>query len=267
MPKQEVGSGVVIAFEDQWFGPPWQQGEPIVLLHGVAESHVSWQQWVPLITGQFRTIRPDLPGFGQSPFPASYDCTPARVAGDLIRLLDALKVDRFHLVGAKYGGSTALQMAADYPERIKSLAVFGAPVKGSPGGQADLTTFAERIRAEGVRAWAGATQRARLGSDASPEMIRWWTDELMGKADPRACIAYTNAAAAMNLESVLGKITAPALVVTTEASPLQPVAAVRAYQETIGNSKLVVLPGDSYHVAAVRPEECAARLKQFIAGV
>jgi 3-oxoadipate enol-lactonase len=266
MPQHEVRSGVVIAYEDQWLGAPWQDGEPIVLLHGVAESLVAWQQWVPVLAGRFRTLRPDLPGFGRSPFPASYDCTTQRVAGDLIRLIDALKIDRFHLVGAKYGGSTALRMAADYPERIKTLAVFGTPAKGSPGGKADLTVFAERISNEGVRDWAAATQRSRLGSDASPEMMRWWTDELMGRSDRNACIGYTSAAAIMDLEPLLGHITAPTLVVTTEASPLQPVTVARAYQEKIANSNLLVLPGDSYHIAAVRPEECATRLLRFIAG-
>ena len=264
VPRQEVRSGVVIAYADQWFGAPWQDGEPILLLHGVAESHVAWQQWVPLLAGRFRVLRPDLPGFGQSPLPASYDCTTQQVAGDMIRLLDALKVDRFHLVGAKIGGSTALQMAADYPGRVKTLAVFGTPAKGAPGGKADLTSFPAWIRKDGVRGWAAATMASRLGSDASPEMMQWWTDDLMGKADPRACIGYSGAAAVMDLEPLLGRITAPTLVVTTESSPLQPVAAARLYQEKIVHSKLLVLPGDSYHIAAVHPQECARQLLEFI---
>jgi pimeloyl-ACP methyl ester carboxylesterase len=266
MPRLAVRPGVVIAYEDEWFGAPWQDGEPILLLHGVAESHIAWQQWVPFLSGRFRVIRPDLPGFGQSPLPPSYACTTQMVASDLIRFVDALKIDRFHLVGAKVGGSTALRLAADYPNRVKTLAVFGTPAKGTPGGQADLTSFAERIRKDGVRAWADATMRSRLGSDASPEMMRWWTDDLMGKSDPRACIGYSEAAAVMDLDPFLGNITARTLVVTTEASPLQPVASARAYQEKIKNSKLLVLPGDSYHIAAVQPEECATRVLQFIAG-
>jgi 3-oxoadipate enol-lactonase len=266
-PKREVRPGVVVAYDDQWFGAPWGDGEPIVLLHGVAESHVAWQQWVPYLSGRFRVIRPDLPGFGQSPLPASYSCATPEVASDMIRLLDALKIDRFHLVGAKIGGSTALQLAADHPERVKTLAVFGTPAKGAPGGKADLTSFPAMIRKDGVHAWAAATMRSRLGSDASPEMMRWWTDELMGKADPNACIGYSGAAAVMDLELLLGKITAPTLVVTTEASPLQPVAAAREYQERIKNSKLVVLPGNSYHIAAVRPQECATQTLQFIGSV
>jgi pimeloyl-ACP methyl ester carboxylesterase len=267
LPKREVRPGVVIAYDDQWFGAPWQDGEPIVLLHGVAESHVAWQQWIPVLSGRFRVIRPDLPGFGQSPLPVSYGCTTREIASDLIRLLDTLKIDRFHLAGAKIGGSTALQLAADHPDRVKTLAVFGTPAKGAPGGKADLTSFPAMIRKDGVRAWAAATMPSRLGSDASPEMMRWWTDELMGKADPNACIGYSGAVGAMDLMPLLGKITAPTLVVTTEGSPLQPVSAAREYQEKIKNSKLLVLPGNSYHIAAVLPQECATRTLQFIAGV
>jgi pimeloyl-ACP methyl ester carboxylesterase len=71
----------------------------------------------------------------------------------------------------------------------------------------------------------------------------------------------------MNLEPLLGSITAPTLVVTTEASPLQPVSAARAYQEKISKSRLLVLPGNSYHIAAVRPQECATQTLNFIASI
>jgi 3-oxoadipate enol-lactonase len=265
MQKYQARPGVVIAYEDQWFGAPWQDGEPMVLLHGVAESHVAWQQWVPVLSSRFRVIRPDLPGFGESPLPASYACTTHQVAGDIVHFLDGIGIERFHLVGAKIGGSTALQLAADYPDRVKTLAVFGTPAKGATGGKADLTAFPEMIRKEGVRGWAAATMRSRLGSDASPEMMKWWTDDLMGRATPEACIGYSGAVDKMDLEPILGKITAPTLVVTTEGSPLQPVSAARAYQEKITKSRLLVLPGDSYHIAAVRPVECANQVLQFIA--
>lgn len=265
MQKHQTRSGVIIAYEDEWFGAPWQNGEPIVLLHGVAESRVAWQQWVPVLSGRFRVIRPDLPGFGQSPLPVSYDCTTQQVASDIVRFLDGIGIERFHLVGAKIGGSISLQLAADYPGKVKTLAVFGTPAKGMTGGKADLASFPTMIRKEGVRGWAAATMRARLGSDASPEMMQWWTDELMGKATPEACIGYSGAVDKMDLEPILGKITAPTLVVTTEGSPLQPVSAARAYQEKVAKSKLLVLPGDSYHIAAVQPVECANQVLELVA--
>jgi pimeloyl-ACP methyl ester carboxylesterase len=103
---------------------------------------------------------PARPGFGQSPLPADYDRSTKQIAGDIVRLMDALKVDRFHLVGAKIGGSTAMQLAADYPDRVRTLAVFGSPAKGSPGGEADLQ----------LRRLDPPRRRARLGGgdDALP---------------------------------------------------------------------------------------------------
>jgi 3-oxoadipate enol-lactonase len=265
LPREEVRPGVILAYADDWFGPPWQSGAPILLLHGVAEACVAWQQWVPVLSPSFRLFRPDLPGFGQSPLPTGYDCSTKLIAGDIVRLMDALKVDRFHLVGAKIGGSTAMQLAADYPDRVRTLAVFGSPAKGSPGGKADLNSFADWIRRDGVRGWARATMPSRLGSQASPAMLSWWADELMGQSSTEACLAYTSAVTGLNLEPILGKITAPTLVVTTESSPLQPVAAARMYQTLIPQSKLLVLPGDSYHIAAVQPEMCAQKVVEFIA--
>ena len=264
LPRQNARAGVDIAYADDWFGPPWTSGEPIVLLHGVGESHVAWQQWVPVLSPHFRIIRPDLPGFGGSTMPDGYDCTTAQVAADIIRFLDACGIERFHLVGAKIGGAVALQLAADHPDRVRTLAVLGTPARGKTDGKADLASFAAWIKRDGVHGWAAATMRSRLGSDAPPAMIAWWSDELMGRADPRAAIGYSGAAATLDLYPLLGRIGAPTLVVTTADSPLQPASEARQYQQKIATSRLLVLPGDSYHIAAVRPQECAEQVLQFI---
>lgn len=261
----EVREGVQIAFEDDWFGPPWEQGVAIVLLHGQAESSIAWSQWVPHLSGTFRVIRPDLPGFGKSPVPETYTWSTAEMAGDVVRLLHAIHIDRFHLVGAKYGGSTSMQLAADFPDHVLSLSVFGSPIRGhGVGVRANLVSVPDRIKAVGVRGWAAESQSSRLGPGAPPEQIFWWTDELMGKSDQRSCIGLSDAVVTMDLEDRLANITAPTLVVTTEDSPLQTSAAARDYQTRIRSSRLVVLAGDCFHVAAVRPHECAKLVVDFI---
>jgi 3-oxoadipate enol-lactonase len=261
----EVRPGIRISYDDDWFGPPWERGIPAVLVHGVAESSRAWTQWVPHLAADFRVIRPDLPGFGNSQVPESYFWTTSEMAADLVRLLDGLDIGRFHLIGAKYGGSTALQLAADFPDRVLSLVVLGTPAKGSGTGlRAKLGSVPEMVRQFGVRGWAERTQASRLGSGAPPAQLRWWTDELMGKADPRACTGCSSAVATMDLEGRMRDITAPSLVVTTTDSPLQPVETARAYQQAIPRSRLMVLPGDCYHVAAVQPRECAEIVRDFI---
>jgi pimeloyl-ACP methyl ester carboxylesterase len=130
------------------------------MVHGNSESSRAWNQWVPHLAGRYRVVRPDLPGFGASPEPEGYGWSASELAGDLRLFLDALGIEQCHLIGAKYGGSVAMLCAAEHPQRLRSLCLFGSPVRGSGTGNADL------IRHKGVRQWAAETMRARLGSAA-----------------------------------------------------------------------------------------------------
>jgi len=255
----EIRPGVRMAYEDHWFGKPWTIPETVVMVHGNSESSRAWTTWVPYLSGKYRVIRPDLPGFGASPEPAEYGWSAGELAADIGRFLDALGITRCHLIAAKYGGSVAMQFASDRPDRLLSLCLFGSPVRGSGSGNADA------IRANGVRQWAADTMRSRLGSSADEAQIKWWADELMGKTNARAAFGASSARIDMDLEAKLPWITAPTLIVTTQESGLQSVAAVKRYAQHIPDARVVVLPGDSYHVAAVEPELCARHALEFMA--
>jgi 3-oxoadipate enol-lactonase len=258
MKNVAIRAGVSMAYQDDCFAEPWIEPEAIVAVHGNAESSRTWTCWVPHLTRRYRLVRPDMPGFGESSEPAGYGWSVNELADDLGRFLDALGIVRCHLIGAKYGGSVATQFAIDHSERLLSLSLFGSPVRGSGSGNADL------IREYGVREWAARTQRSRLGSAASDAQVAWWTDELMGKTNPLAAFSSSSARIDMELENLLPRITCPTLIVTTTESGLQSVAAVEAYAKRIPDSRVVVLSGDSYHVAAVQPDLCAEHLLRFL---
>jgi 3-oxoadipate enol-lactonase len=259
MHKVEIRPGVMVAYEDDWFGPPWMVPETVVMVHGNSESSRAWTCWVPQLAGNYRVIRLDLPGFGASSEPPGYGWSAPELAADIGRFLDALGIAKCHLVGAKYGGSACMQLAGDQPGRLLSLCLFGSPVRGSGSGNADL------IRAKGVRQWATETMRSRLGSAASEAQMRWWADELMGKTNPRAAFGASAARIDMELEGKLERITAPTLIVTTQESGLQSVEAVERYARRVPDARVLVLPGDSYHIAAVEPELCARHALAFMA--
>jgi 3-oxoadipate enol-lactonase len=258
MPKVEIRPGVVIAYEDDCFARPWTTAETVVLVHGNSESSRAWIPWVPLLAGRYRVIRLDLPGFGGSSAPADYGFSAAEAAADIARLLDRLAIARCHLMGAKYGGSIALQLASDQPQRFLSLCIFGSPARGVGTGNAD------KIRQKGVRQWAAETMRSRLGSTASEAQIAWWT-ELMGATDQRSAFGSSSALVAMDLDDRLPLIAAPTLIVTTQESGLQSVEAVNRYAARIPNARVIVVDGDSYHIAAVEPELCAQHALAFLA--
>ena len=261
MASVEIRPDVVMAYDDYCFAEPWSSPQTIVAVHGNAESARAWTCWIPFLAGQYRLVLPDMPGFGRSAAPPAYHWEVTEMAGDLGRFLDAAKIERCHLMGAKYGGSVVTQFAIDHSDRLLSLSLFGSPVRGSGSGNAD------KIRDLGVQGWARATQRARLGSKASDAQIAWWTDELMGKTDPRAAFGASSARIDMELEERLGRIICPTLIVTTQESGLQSVAAVESYAGRIADARLIVLPGDSYHIAAAEPAICASHMVNFIADI
>lgn len=257
MPTIAIRPGLTIAYQDDCFAAPWSAPETVLLIHGNSESSHAWTQWVPHLASRYRVVRLDIPGFGGSTAPADYGFSARELAADIARFLDALAITRCHLIGAKYGGSIALQLASDAPERFLSLAIFGSPARGVGTGNAD------KIRAKGVRQWAAETMRARLGSSASEAQIAWWT-ELMGATDQRAALGSSTALISMNLDDRLPLIAAPTLIVTTQESGLQAVEAVRQYAARIPNARVIVLDGDSYHIAAVEPEVCARHALAFM---
>ncbi|HEX2171353.1 MAG TPA: alpha/beta hydrolase [Dehalococcoidia bacterium] len=266
MPRVSLEPSFSMYYEDESFVDPWRTPEVVLLVHGVAESSRAWFAWVPHLARQVRVLRPDLRGFGRSTViePEREVWSVAGFARDLVKFLDAVGVEAVHIIGAKLGGTIALQFAADYPERTRSLAVVSGPARAhQTGGKVDLGTFPARIRSAGVRGWAAETQRARLGTTVPEAQIEWWND-LMGASHPIVCIGVTAAAGEIDMTDVLPRIQAPTLVVTTEESALQSVEAVREWQSRIPNSELTVLPGDSYHVAAARPDETALRVLEFI---
>jgi 3-oxoadipate enol-lactonase len=258
MGKVEIRPGVWMAYEDHSFGEPWTAPETVVMIHGNSESSRAWTCWVPHLARHYRVVRPDLPGFGASPEPADYGWSAAELAADIGRFLDTLNLESCHLVGAKYGGSACMRLAIDQPHRLRSLCLFGSPVRGSGSGNADL------IRGKGVRQWAADTMRLRLGHAAPDAQVKWWTDELMGKTSARAAYNASASRIDMELENELSRITAPTLIVTTKESGLQSVEAVERYAARIPISRVIVLPGDSYHIAAVEPDICARHALEFM---
>jgi 3-oxoadipate enol-lactonase len=265
MPTIQTDKTLTMFYEDHYFGEPWRNPETVLLIHGVAESSRAWFGWVPHLAKNLRVLRPDQRGFGQSTVPApNFEWSAKTYAADLTRFLSALKVEAAHVVGAKFGGSIAYQFAAEYPERTRTLTVLSGPVRAKKtGGTMDLLSASGRIREVGVRTWAAETQRARLGSEVSEEQIAWWT-EMMGRSNQRVCEEVAAAIPELDLSPILQKIKAPTLIITTERSALQSVETVRETQKQIPNSELLILPGDSYHIAAARPDECARHVLDFI---
>lgn len=263
MPMLQTTPDCHLHYDVTDFAEPWREHETILLLHGNAESGEAWYGWMPELARNFRVVRPDMRGFGRStPMPRDHAWSLDRIADDFIAVMDYLKIDRFYLVGAKVGGTMALHLAARYPSRVKTVSVLSSPTSGESAGDR-YRAWVEVIEKTGVEGWARETMAKRLGSTFPPAGIEWWI-QLMGRTAPSTQLGFIGAVPKVDITGDLPNIRCPAQVITTQDNPLYSIEVVRAWQQQIPGSELLVMPGDSYHVAATAPAACAKAVLDFI---
>ena len=109
-------------------------GDPVVLLHGFPDSSYLWRKQIPaLVENGHRVIAPDLRGFGASDKPQEVE--PYRItnsAADVVAILDALDLERAHVVGHDWGAGLAWVVAGLYPDRVEKLVAMSV---GHPNTQ------------------------------------------------------------------------------------------------------------------------------------
>jgi len=110
------------------------EGTPVVLLHGFPDSSYLWRNQVPALhAAGFRTIVPDLRGFGESDKPQEVErYRIATIAADVAAILDAVGVERAHVVGHDWGAGLAWVVAGLYPDRVDKVVVLSV---GHPNTQ------------------------------------------------------------------------------------------------------------------------------------
>jgi pimeloyl-ACP methyl ester carboxylesterase len=251
-------AGVELAYTVDDFHDPWTPAETIVLVHGLAESAVAWDGWVPHLARRYRVVRPDLRGFGRStPMARDFAWSLDGLADDLAAVIEALGCKPAHIVGAKIGSTISARCAARHPGLLRTLTLIGLPVKGSrnrPGLDPET---------HGVRAWARSSMEDRLGPVPS-EMLEWWSD-LMGATALSTLLGFSHAVGDFNVIDDLPRIACPTLLLTTD-SKLHPASDSDKWRAMIPDARTIVIPGEGYHAAAVFPDACAKAVCEFMAG-
>ena len=104
-------------------------GEPVLLLHGSGPGVSAWANWrltIGALSQRYRLVAPDLAGFGYTGSPDGHVHTREAWLEQIVAFLDALGIDRAHVVGNSFGGSMALALAIGHPERVDRLVLMGS---------------------------------------------------------------------------------------------------------------------------------------------
>ena len=110
-------------------------GIPVILLHGFPDTGDLWRNQVPALnTSGFRTIVPDMRGRGRSSKPddvAAYGISS--IVRDVTGIMDALGIERAHVIGHDWGAAVAWVLAAVAPKRVDRLVAISVGLPGAPG--------------------------------------------------------------------------------------------------------------------------------------
>lgn len=104
-------------------------GPPVLLLHGSGPGVSAWANWrltIGDLSDRFRLLAPDLAGFGYSTVPDGIEYRTERWLAQIVDFLDAVGVDQVDVVGNSFGGSMALGLLIQHPDRVRRAALMGS---------------------------------------------------------------------------------------------------------------------------------------------
>jgi pimeloyl-ACP methyl ester carboxylesterase len=200
----------------------WGTGnEACILLHGFGEGAYNWDNFAPSIAKLFRTLAVDLRGHGDSWWhpKAEYD-VEGHVA-DVVEVIDALRVERFVLVGHSLGGEIAIRIAAARPKSVIGLVIvdFG-PELNPEGSDRVLADFNDSVRTwDSLSEYEVWLQKRRplispaMISDLSAGALRTRPNGgYLLKCDPALGTAKTREKNTAMLWKIIASIASPVLV-------------------------------------------------------
>ena len=99
-------------------------GEDVVLIHGLGPgvtAYATWRVVIPELAKDYHVVAPDMVGFGFSDRPDGVKYELQTWADQTLGLMDALGIERTHLVGNSFGGAIALRLATQHPGRVDKM--------------------------------------------------------------------------------------------------------------------------------------------------
>ena len=256
--------GLRIAYAEAGDGPA------LVLLHGGMDDSRSWRLQLEGLAGEFRVLAWDAPGCGRSDDPPS-TWRMAEFADCAAGWLDAIGVERCHLLGLSWGSTMALELY----RRRRALPASLVLASAYAGWAGSLPPDEAATRLHGALAGAGLAPeevadawRASLAPGAAAvaeELVEMWRENA-GARHPAGYEAAVRSMADADLRAVLPDVAVPTLVLHGELDARSPLPVARALQHAIPAAELLVIPGVGHLCHVEAPDVFNAHVRSFLTG-
>ena len=234
-------------------------GPSVVLLHGWTLDHRMWQPQIAALGDHFRLIMPDRRGFGGSTAPPDL----SREAEDVIRIADALGLDRFALAGLSQGAAVSLDIAIRYPDRLDAVALAGTPLPGlvPDADPVPRDEFAAMVRSGALalmrRTWLAHPLMHVDSADARALLTR-----IVDDYDGRDLLA-PSALPPFKHEAIAALPMPLCAIAGSDETPWR-IACARLLAETAPNGRMVTISGAGHIANVARPDAFNTALIDFL---
>ena len=214
--------------------------QTVLLVHELGGCLDSWDETLPAFQREFRVLRYDQRGFGQSE-KVSGTLKLDDMVNDIVALLDALAITApVHVVGSALGSGIAAAFAARHPSRVARLAVQSLVTHSNPATRELMMARALEMEKSGMRAQAEGSlgrsfpERLRGNKERFEKYRKRWISN-----DPRGYAAINRMLLDMQLQPELAHITAPTLSIACSYDVMRPVAMIAEISKLIPNARYV----------------------------
>jgi 3-oxoadipate enol-lactonase len=219
------------------------EGPPLFLFHSLLSDRASFDAIVPELSKSFRTIVPELPGFGRS------HAVMGGIADVADRMAEAVKDaaggEDAIVLGNGYGGFVALQMAIRHPEIAAKLVLADCGAAFTEPGREAFRNMAAASKAKGLAAITDVAMRRLFAPEFQAQHPDLMADrrEAFLRTDVDVFRAACDALAALDLRPELQKVKVPVLVLVGEHDEATPPPMSRELAAGLPQARLEIIPG------------------------
>ncbi len=272
MPHLTTDDGIKLYYEETG------SGLPIVFVHEFAGDYRSYEAQVRYFSRAYRCITFNARGYPPSDVPDDVErYSQDRARDDIRAVLDALKIDKAHIVGLSMGGFATLHFGFTYPQRTLSLVVAGCGYGASPDkrqqfveeSEAAAKRFEELTMAKAAEGYALAPSRVQL-QNKDPRGWREFADQLAQHSTKGSAMTMRGVQkrrpSLFDLTDRIKTIKAPTLIMSGDED-FACLAPGLMLKQTILTSALVVIPNTGHTINLEEPALFNSVISDFLQSV
>jgi pimeloyl-ACP methyl ester carboxylesterase len=241
------------------------QGPALVLLHGFLCDSRCWKHQLSQLSDQFRVVAWDAPGAGSSSDPPQ-TFTTASYARCLARFLDAIGIERAHMLGLSWGGILAQEFYRRYADRFRSLVL--ADTYAGWRGSLPETVWKERLAtclrdASGPPEALVAKFLPGVFTDAAPQRLREEFAAIVSEFHPMGFRLMSLSSAEVDTRDLLPSIDVATLVLWGDDDRRSPLSVAEQFHAAIPGAELAIIPNAGHVSNMEQPNLFNSHVRRF----